>query len=39
VLGWFGGPTMVEAWVLAFASSGLACLVGVAAMILLREHR
>jgi hypothetical protein len=30
---------MVEAWVLAFASSGLACLVGVGAMIFLRERR
>ena len=26
VLGWFGGPAVLAAWVLAFATSGLACL-------------
>ena len=39
VLGWFGGPTVLDAWVLAFATTGLACLIGAAAMIFLRERR
>jgi hypothetical protein len=39
LLGWFGGPEVLEAWVIAFATSGLACLVGAAAMIALREGR
>ena len=39
VLGWFGGTAVLAAWVLAFATSGLACLLGVAAMTCLRERR
>ena len=39
VLGWFGGPTVLDAWVLAFATTGLAGLTGAAAMICLRERR
>lgn len=38
VLGWFGGPAVLAAWVLTFATSGLACLLGVAAMTCLRER-
>ena len=39
VLGWFGGPTVLDAWVFAFATTGLACLIGAGAMIVLRERR
>ena len=39
VLGWFGGPAVLAAWVFAFATSGLACVLGVAAMTCLRERR
>ena len=38
VMGWFGGPTELAAWVLAFATTGLACLIGAAAMSFLRER-
>jgi predicted MFS family arabinose efflux permease len=38
-LGWFGGPKVLDAWLLAFATTGLAGLTGAAALIFVRDRR
>jgi predicted MFS family arabinose efflux permease len=38
-LGWFGGPAVLDAWLLAFATTALAGLIGAAALIFVPDRR